>query len=137
MRTFSRGRLARTISLLVTAAFLCTIGFPGIGILPASAQVVTRGATAQSVAVVPFANQTRIRPEMLGEDAAAAVAVELRDRLLLDVLPKADVTLQMRDLGLAAPLTNGELVRIATELDLALLVTGEVRDARIVRSEGG
>jgi len=137
MRTFSKGRLARTISLLLTAAFLFTIGFPGIGILPASAQVVTRGATAQSVAVVPFANQTRIRPEMLGEDAAAAVAVELRDRLLLDVLPKADVTLQMRDLGLAAPLTNGELVRIATELDLALLVTGEVRDARIVRSEGG
>jgi len=137
MRTFSEGRLARTVAYLITAAFVWSVGLSGIATLPAAAQIVTRAATGQSVAVVPFANLSRIRLDTLGEEAAAAVAVELRDRLLLDVLPKADVNLQMRDLGLVPPLTDLELVRLATELDVALVVTGEVRNARIGRDVGG
>jgi hypothetical protein len=137
MRTFSDGRLARTTAYLVTAAFLCSVGFTGLAVLPASAQVVTRASTSQSVGVVPFANLTDFRPETLGDEGAAAVAIELRDRLLLDVLPKQDISLQMRDLGMVAPLNDAEIVRLATELNLALMVTGEVRGARIVRSAEG
>lgn len=137
MRMFSEGRLARTIACLLTTAFSWSMGFTGLMLLPAEAQIVTRAATTQSVAVVAFENKTGVRPEALGDEAAAAVAVELRDRLLLDVLPKADVTLQMRDLGMVAPLSDVELVRLATELDVALVITGEVRGARIVRSPEG
>jgi len=137
MRMFSEGRLARTIAYILTAAFAWSMGFTGVTLLPAEAQIVTRAATTQSVAVIPFENRTNVRPETLGDEASAAVAVELRDRLLLDVLPKADVTLQMRDLGLRAPLSDVELVRLATELDVALAITGEVRGARIVRSPEG
>ncbi|MBN1459753.1 MAG: hypothetical protein JXA57_09445 [Armatimonadetes bacterium] len=137
MRTFSEGRLARGIAYLITAAFLWSLGLTGLAAMPASAQVVTRASTSQSVAVVTFANQTKLRPETLGDEAAAAVALELRDRLLLDVLPKQDISLQMRDLGMVAPLSDVELVRLATELDVALMVTGEVRGARIVRTAEG
>jgi hypothetical protein len=41
----------------------------------------------------------------------------------------------MRDLGLEPPLSDVELVRLATELDLALVVTGEVRRLRL-QTEG-
>ena len=135
MRTFSKGRLSRGIAYLLTATFLWT--FTGLAALPAAAQVVTRAAASQTVAVVPFYNRTSYRPETLGEQAAAAVSVELRDRLLLDVLPKADVALQMGDLGLKVPLSDVELVRLAVELDLKLIVTGEVRGARIVKMPEG
>ncbi|HUU55566.1 MAG TPA: hypothetical protein VMY87_11665 [Armatimonadota bacterium] len=137
MRTFSEGRLARTIAYLLTTAFSWSMGFTALTLLPAQAQIVTRAAASQSVAIVPFENKTDVRPGMLGDEAATAVSVELRDRLLLDVLPKADVTLQMRDLGLTAPLGNVEIVRLATELDVALVITGEVRGARILRSPEG
>ncbi len=132
MRTFSKGRLARSIAYLLTVTVL--FSFTGIGALPAAAQVVTRAATSQTVAVLPFYNKTSFRPETLGDEAAATVSVELRDRLLLDVLPKADVALQMSDLGLKVPLSEAEMVRLATELDLTLLVAGEVRGARIVKT---
>ena len=137
MRTFSEGRLARTIACILTAVFAWSMGFTGLTLLPAEAQIVTRATTTEAVAVIPFENRTKVRPEMLGDEASAAIAVELRDRLILDVLPKADVTLQMRDLGLRVPLSNVELVRLATELDVALAITGEVRGARIVRSPEG
>ena len=137
MRTFSEGRLARGIAYLITAAFVWSLGFTALAATPASAQVVTRASTSQSVAVVPFANLTKLRPETLGDEAASAVAIELRDRLLLDVLPKQDVSLQMSDLGMVAPLSDVELVRLATELDVALVVTGEVRGARIIRTSEG
>ncbi len=137
MRTFSRGPLARGIAYLLSFVFLWSFGFIGAGAVPASAQVVTKGATTQSVAVVPFQNRTKLRIGTLGDEAADAVAVELRDRLLLDVFPKADVSLQMRDLSMTPPLTDSEVVRLATELDVSLVVTGEVRGARIVRGKGG
>ena len=137
MRMFSEGRLARTIACILTAVFAWSMGFAGFTLLPAEAQIVTRAATTQSVAVIPFENKTTVRPETLGGEASATVAVELRDRLLLDVLPKADVTLQMRDLGLRVPLSDVELVRLATELDVSLVITGEVRGARIIRSPEG
>ena len=137
MRTFSEGRLARTIAYALTAAFTWSLGFVGVAALPAAAQVVTRAATTQSVAVIPFENRTSFRPETFGDEAAATVAVELRDRLLVDVLPKADVVLQMRTLGLKAPLSNAELIRLASELDVSLLLSGEVRGARIRTGPGG
>jgi hypothetical protein len=136
MRTFSEGRLARGIAHLLNGAFLWSVVM-GLGAVPAAAQIPTKGATTQSVAVVAFQNRTKLRPETLGEEAADAVAVELRDRLLLDVLPKADVALQMRDLGMIAPLTDAEMVRLATELDVNLVVAGEVRGGRIISTRQG
>jgi len=136
MRTFSKGRLARGIAYLLNGAFLWSVVM-GVGAVPAAAQIVTRGATTQSVAVVAFQNRSKLRPETLGGEAADAVAVELRDRLLLDVLPKADVALQMRDLGMTGPLADGEMVRLATELDVGLMVAGEVRGGRIISTRDG
>jgi hypothetical protein len=136
MRTFSEGRLARGIAYLLNGAFLWSVVM-GVGAAPAAAQIPTKGATTQSVAVMAFQNRTKLRPETLGAEAADAVAVELRDRLLLDVLPKADVALQMRDLGMTAPLGDGEMVRLATELDVGLVVAGEVRGGRIISTRDG
>jgi len=136
MRTFSKGRLARGIAYLLNGAFLWSVAM-GVGAVPAAAQIVTRGGTTQSVAVVAFENRSKLRPGTLGGEASDAVAVELRDRLLLDVLPKADVALQMRDLGMTGPLADGEMVRLATELDVGLMVAGEVRGGRIISTRDG
>jgi hypothetical protein len=137
MRTFSEGRLARSVAYLLTAAFGWSAGLVGLTCHPAGAQVVTRAATSQSVAVVPFENRSSFRPETFGDEASAAVTTELRDRLLVDVLPKADVVLQMRTLGLQVPLSKPELIRLASELDVALLASGEVRGARVLSGPEG
>ncbi|MDH4179240.1 MAG: hypothetical protein OEV33_01920, partial [Armatimonadota bacterium] len=137
MRVFSKGRLARAIAQLLALTFIGSTWLTGVAVSPAAAQIATRTATTQSVAVAPFDNLSGILPEVLGDEAAAAVSVELRDRLLLDVLPKADMTLQMRDLGYTPPLSDMELVRLAAELEVALVVTGQVRAARILRSPEG
>ena len=137
MRTFSEGRLARRIAYALSSVFLWSVGFMGLAVLPASAQIVVKGTSTQSVAVVQFQNKSRVHPETLGDEASAAVSVELRDRLLLDVLPKADVSLQMRDLGMVPPLSDVEMVRLATELDVQMVVAGEVRGARIVQTRQG
>lgn len=137
MRTFSKGRLARGIAFVLTATFLWSIGLTGFAAVPAGAQIVTRAATSQSVAVVPFLNHTPFRPETLGEEAAEAVGVELRDRLLLDVLPEADVSLQMRDLHMTPPLDEVQMIHVAAELDIRLVVAGDVRDLRIRSEDGG
>ncbi len=137
MRTFSKGRMATAIARLLTLAFVSSTWLTGIAALPAGAQIVTRTATTQSVAVVPFDNLSDLRPETFGGEASDAIAVELRDRLFLDVLPKADITIQMRELGFTAPLSGVELVRVAAELEIVLLVTGQVRAARILDSREG
>ncbi|UCC67229.1 MAG: hypothetical protein JSV79_08800, partial [Armatimonadota bacterium] len=137
MRVFSKGRLARAIAHLLALTFIGSTWLTGVVVSPAAAQIATRAATTQSVAVAPFDNLSGILPEVLGDEAAAAISVELRDRLLPDVLPKADVTLQMRDLGYTPPLSDMELVRLAAELEVALVVTGQVRAARILRSPEG
>jgi hypothetical protein len=87
--------------------------------------------------VIPFENRSSFRPETFGDEASAAVTAELTDRLLLDVLPRADVVLQMRTLGLQVPLSNAEFVRLGSELDVALLVSGEVRGARVLSGPQG
>lgn len=137
MRMLSEGQLARSIAYLLIGTFAWSAGFMGLAVGPAAAQIVTRAATTQSVAVIPFENRSSFRPETFGDEAASAVTVELRDRLLLDVLPKADVVLQMRNLGLQVPLSDAELVRLATEMDVSLLVAGEVRGARIESGPDG
>jgi len=134
---FSKGRVATAIARLLTLAFVCSTWLTGVAALPAEAQIVTRTATTQSVAVVPFENLSGLRPETFGDEASDAIAVELRDRLFLDVLPKADITIQMRELGFTAPLSDVELVRLAAEMEIVLLVTGQIRAARILDSSEG
>ena len=137
MRTFSRGRLARAVAHGLMVSFVCSIALFGWGAPQASAQVVTSAATSGSVAVVPLDNLTRVRPEVFGDEAGRALSVELRDRLLLDVLPEMDVSLQMRDLGLSVPLSTAEMVRLASELEVDLLITGEIREAKLVQTPDG
>ena len=137
MRTFSRGRLAKAVAHGLMVSFVCSIALLGWGAPQASAQVVTSAATSESVAVVPLDNLTRVRPEVFGGEAGRALSVELRDRLLLDVLPEMDISLQMRDLGLNVPLSTAELVRLASELEVDLLITGQIREAQLVRTPDG
>ena len=137
MRILTQGRVARAIAQVLTLAFLWPAAFLGAAAVPADAQIVTRTAATQSVAVVPFENLTRYRQDTLGDEASDAVAVELRDRLLLDVLPRADVSLQMRDLGITAPVSDVEMVRLAAEMEVTLLITGQIRGARVARGPDG
>jgi hypothetical protein len=85
---------------------------------------------------VPFENASGYRPETFGQEASDAVATELRDRISLDVLPKADVDLWLRDLGYKPPFSDVELARLATELEVPSIVTGQVRSARVVANRG-
>lgn len=136
MRVFSQGQLAQGLARILVAAFVWSMLFSGTAILPASAQVVTRSATGQSVAVLPFQNLSGYCPDTFGQTASDAVSVELRDRLLLDVLPNPEVTLQVKNLGMAVPMTTEELVRLATELEVSMIVTGEVRAANLMVDKG-
>jgi len=153
MRTLSQGRVARGIAQALTVAFwwslasLASLAVVGLAAAPAGAQVPTgtmpgpvvtgRAATTQTVAVAPFDNLSRYRPDTFGQEASDAVEAELRTRLFLDVLPKAEIELWMRDLGYQAPLSQAELARLATELEINTVVTGQVRRARILQSREG
>jgi hypothetical protein len=146
MRTFSQGRAARVIAQGLAVAFLWSGVLMALGGMPASAQVpsgyagpavAARPGASQSVAVVPFENLSGYRPETFGQEAADAVATELRDRLLLDILPKADVDIWMRDLGYRPPLTDADLQRLATELEVVLVVTGQARSVKVSQGPEG
>lgn len=143
MRTFSHGPAGRGIAQGLMMAFLWSAVLMGVAVAPASAQVptstgvvTTRGGATQSIAVVPFENVSGYRPETFGQESSDAVATELRDRLNVDVLPKADVELWLRDLGYKPPFSDVELARLATELEVPSVVTGQVRSARIVENRG-
>jgi len=137
MRTFIRGRVTRAIAQALTLTFLCSAMFLGYPVLPAEAQISIRAAASQSVAVVPFDNRSRFPLETLGAEASQAVTVELRERLQLDVLDPDIVAAEMRDLGLKTPLSDSELIRLASQLEVTMLVTGEVREAKIVQDRSG
>jgi TolB-like protein len=137
MRMFSHGPVARAAAYALSLTFLWSAVLMGIPMGAAQAQLVTRKATTESVAVIPFENLTRFRPAAFGKDASEAVAAELRDRLSLDVYPADMVELKMRELGLTLPLTDAELIRLATELEVTMVVTGQVRDAQLVRDGEG
>jgi len=126
------------VAYCLTSVFACSVAL--MFAAPAGAQVATRTAQTQSMAVLPFCDLSGLPPDLyptLGEDASAAVAVELRDRLLVDVLPRADVNLVLRDLGMTPPLSDSQLVRMATELEVDLVVDGQIRQAEIHRSPEG
>ncbi len=137
MRTFLRGRWARVIAQALTLTFLWSAAFLCLPVPPAKAQIAMRTAATQSVAVVPFDNRSRFGAETLGQEAAEAVTVELRERLLLDVLPGTDVELVMHDLSLKVPLSDSELVRLATELEVTMVVAGELRAVDLRDGRGG
>ena len=137
MRTFSRGRLTRVIAQALTLTVLWSAVLLSLPILPAGAQISMRTAATQSVAVVPFDDRSRFPLDTMGEEAAQAVSVELRERLLLDVLPSADVQMVMRDLGLTSPLTDPELIRLSSELEVTMVVAGEVRRAEVTQNRSG
>ena len=144
MRTCSHGAVSRGIAHGLMAGFLWSAALLGLCVRPAGAQVSTAGgmvsartATTQSVAAVPLENRSRYRPETFGQEAADAVSTELRDRLNLDVLPRADADMWLRNLGYKPPFSDQELVRLATELEVNMVVTGQVRSARLVQSREG
>ncbi len=136
MRVLSHGRLARRIAQALLVAFLWSMTFMGAGMIPASAQISTRATTAQSIAVVPFENLTICEPETLGGKARALVSDELQTRLMLDVLSSKDVDDAMAELGLAVPLDEADLVRLATELEVGMIVTGKVTHAEVITEAG-
>lgn len=136
MRVLTQGQLAQGCARVLIAAFVWSVLSCGIVTVPAGAQVTTRSATTQSVAVVPFENKSGYRPDTYGDEVASAVAVDLEQRLLLDVYPAGEVSLQMKNLGLRPPLNTGDLVRLATELEVTMMVWGDVREARIVMEKG-
>ncbi len=137
MRTFIRGRVTRVIAQALTLMFLWSAVFLGLPVVPGEAQIAMRAAATQSVAVVPFDNRSRFALETLGAEASEAVTVELRERLQLDVLPADEVAIDMRDLGIKSPLSDSELIRLASQLEVTMVVTGEVRSAAIVRDRAG
>lgn len=137
MRTFTRGRVSRVLAQALTLTFLWSVAFMAQPFAPAHGQVAMRTAATQSVAVVPFADHSRFPLPTLGEEAAQAITVELRERLLLDVLPATYVETAMRDLGLKPPISDLELIRLGAELEVNMLVSGEVRTAEIIHDRGG
>ncbi len=136
MRVFSQGQLAQGWARVLIVAFVWSALGSGIVAVPASAQVTTRSATAQSVAVVPFENKSAYKPETYGAEVAAAVAADLEQRLFLNVFTVEEVTREMKTLGLGLPMSEPALVRLGTQLEVNSLVWGEVREARVVM-EGG
>src|SRR5574340_791783 len=144
MRMFSLGAVSRAIAHGITAAVVCSAALLALGATPAGAQISavggggsTRASTTQSVAMVPFENRSGYRSETFGQEASDAVATELRDRLNLDVLPKADTEMWLRNLGYKPPFSDQELSRLATELEVNMVMSGQIRSARVVQSRDG
>jgi len=137
MRVFSQGQLARGLARALMVAFVWSMLCSGIVAVPAGAQVPTRSTSDQSTAVVPFYNQSAYHPETYGDEVAALVATDLEERLLLDVLDAGEVTLEMKNLGMKVPLDTPALVRLATQLDVKMMVYGDIREARVVMDKGG
>ncbi|HMS54788.1 MAG TPA: hypothetical protein PKA27_05265 [Fimbriimonadaceae bacterium] len=133
MRRFIQSLPGRTLSQLLAFALA----------LPFLSLAFARTANAQFQsqprwAVVPFINLSKKGADTLGQAAADAVYSEFAKTGKYDLEAPEAVQRTIETLGLAKPVTEKtSLLRLAQELRVATLVTGEVADWQIRSSGGG
>lgn len=79
--------------------------------------------------VADFVNTTKERAPGMTRLATDAVAVELNRRGVYRVLAQREMDRAARERGLHAPYNDDDLAALAKELDVDLVVTGEIRQA--------
>jgi len=90
-----------------------------------------------SVAVVDFQNRTDYPAPGVGRNAADAMALALNQTQRYDAIGRTLVDTALQDLRLTPPLSNVAASLLGKELQVAGVVTGEIRQIRILQSREG
>jgi TolB-like protein len=88
-----------------------------------------------TVGVIDFRNESGVQGEVLSRLATDAVALELAKQPTFDILSRAQVTQQMKQLGLTPPLNKIGVSKLGEALTADAMVEGSIRSAQ-VRGQG-
>jgi hypothetical protein len=94
------------------------------GTVPALAQGGIKSVT--TVAVVPFTDLTRSNTDMGSREMTAAVALALEDSREFVVTSTSDLEREMKALGLRAPLSSAQQIRLGQRLRVDKVLEGEL-----------
>lgn len=116
----ARRCLARVLALVMLTPYLGGWGSP------ARAQ-----AGPLSIYVLDFNNKTTVGGALLGQVAAAQVALQMAESPNWDVIPQAQVLARMQALNLKPPFDRAARVTVATGVDAVAIVYGSITEARV------
>lgn len=100
---------------------------PLFAALPASAQ----SQAPMQVGVVEFRNDSGVQGEMLARYATDAVVIEMSKSARFDVITRAQIEAQMKELGLGRPLSGVELRRLGDSLAAEAMIEGAIKAVEI------
>ena len=118
-------RLHRLVSSATVIGFVLPIF---LGVL-APRQARAQGAPAQvmQVGVIEFRNDSGVQGAMLARLATDAVVIELSKSARFDVITRAQMEVQMKELGIAPPLNPTERERLGEALNADAMIEGAIK----------
>lgn len=119
--------LYRMVSYVSMASLILPILLTVILPQPAEAQVQAPMVTG----VVEFRNDAGVQGDLLARFATDAVVIELSKSNRFDVITRAQLELQMKELDLAPPLSRVELARLGEALAAEAMIEGAVKAVEI------
>lgn len=136
MRRLKNSRLARTLSkTLIVSLLFNSATFMLLAPSPAEAQLT---GTLPQWAVADFVNNSPLGGAALAGAATDAFATNLAGTNQASVIPRESVDRGVRELNLTPPLTRTlDVIRLGQWLQVDVVFTGEVKDARIRQGGNG
>lgn len=125
-----RSRAIRSLCYVLVLALVSTLA-PTPLVAPASAQLMPTYA----VGVADFINESGVQGELLSRLATDAVVVEMSKTNRYDVsITRSMMKSKMEELGLRAPLTKLDLVRLGEALSADAMLEGSVKSIQLAGS---
>ncbi|MCK5642477.1 MAG: hypothetical protein KAJ19_16845, partial [Gammaproteobacteria bacterium] len=137
MRKMAKGTRARWLARVVCLLFVAPLLAMGPASQRADAQEVTTTFKIIPVAVLDFANKTPYQAGFLGRQAADAVVVALDGSQRFEPLQRDQVKRALQELGLRVPLSDAAQQRLGKHLEVAGVISGEVREVTLIPGRDG
>lgn len=120
-------KLIRSIARMLTAVFL----LPHLVLLGATTAVMAQAEGTTNVAVLDFANQSKVGDSLVSRLATDAVVVELTNSNKFSVVTRKQLDEAMSDLDLHPPLSLTDVLRVGEKLSVNSVVVGEIKDVSV------
>ncbi|MEN6521410.1 MAG: CsgG/HfaB family protein [Armatimonadota bacterium] len=117
-------RLYRLVSCVTVFGFILPLM---LTVFPQAAVAQSQAQTPMQVGVVEFRNDSGVQGSMLARFATDAVVIELSKSDRFDVITRAQIDAQMKDLGIANPLNSVERNRLGEALYADAMIEGSIK----------
>lgn len=98
--------------------------------------VQAQGLTPMQVGVVEFRNDSGVQGNLLARSTTDAVVIELSKSNRFDVITRAQIESQMKELGIRPPLSAVELSRLGEALAAEAMIEGTIKSVEVRGDKG-